>query len=162
MAEIPNRELADEAPLYHRPYTQPLRHAPMEAPDFASQSLERDLLTVLASGDVCNKRWIWEQYDYMVRTNTLAGPGADAAIVRIKEAGSSVAMALDGNARYTYLSPREGAKLAVAECCRNLSVAGAEPVAATNCPQLRQPRAARDHGPARRGHRRHGRCLHLL
>jgi phosphoribosylformylglycinamidine synthase len=139
VAEIPNRELADEAPLYHRPYTQPLRHAPMEAPAFASQSLERDLLTVLASADVCNKRWIWEQYDYMVRTNTLAGPGADAAIVRIKETGSSVAMALDGNGRYGYLSPREGAKLAVAECCRNLSVAGAVPVAATNCLNFGNP-----------------------
>src|SRR5579883_2340922 len=68
----------------------------------------------------------------MVRTNTIAGPGADAAIVRIKETGSSVAMSLDGNARYCALSPREGTKLIVAECCRNLSTAGAMPVAATN------------------------------
>jgi phosphoribosylformylglycinamidine synthase subunit PurL len=139
VAEIPNRELADEAPLYHRPYTEPLRHAPMEATRFLSTDLEKDLLTVLASGDVCNKRWIWEQYDFMVRTNTLTGPGGDAAIVRIKEAGSSVAMALDGNGRYCYLSPREGAKLAVAECCRNLSVVGAEPVAATNCLNFGNP-----------------------
>jgi len=139
VAEIPNRELADEAPVYHRPYTKPLRTAPMEAPEFHSAGLEHDLLTVLASGDVCSKRWIWEQYDFMVRTNTVAGPGADAAIVRIKETGTSVAMSLDGNGRYCYLSPREGARLAVAESCRNLSVAGAEPVAATNCLNFGNP-----------------------
>ena len=68
----------------------------------------------------------------MVRTNTLAGPGGDAAIVRIKETDTSIAMSLDGNGRYCYLSPREGTKLIVAECCRNLSTVGALPVAATN------------------------------
>jgi phosphoribosylformylglycinamidine synthase len=132
VAEIRNRDLADEAPLYNRPYTKPYRKAPMEGPEFRSASLEGDLLRLLGSHDLCSKRWIWEQYDYMVRTNTLAGPGGDAAIVRIKETGTSVAMSLDGNGRYCYLDPREGAKLIVAECCRNLSVVGAEPVAATN------------------------------
>ncbi len=81
---------------------------------------------------MCSKRWIWQQYDYMVRTNTLAGPGADAAVVRIKGTDTSVAMSLDGNGRYCSLSPREGARLLVAECCRNLSTVGAVPVAATN------------------------------
>ncbi len=105
----------------------------MQAPVFASRNLARDLETLLASGDVCSKRWIWQQYDYQVRTNTLAGPAAaDAAILRIKETGGALAMALDGNARYCYLSPREGAKLMVAECCRNLAVVGAEPIGATN------------------------------
>lgn len=132
VAEIPNRPLADEAPLYNRPHTRPLRVAPLEAPEFASTSLQDDLYTLAGSGDLCDKRWIWEQYDYMVRTNTLAGPGGDAAVVRIKETGTSVAMALDGNGRYTALDPREGAKLMVAECCRNLSCVGAEPVGATN------------------------------
>jgi phosphoribosylformylglycinamidine synthase len=75
----------------------------------------------------------------MVRTNTIQTPGGDAAIVRIKETDSSVAMALDGNGRYAYLSPREGAKLAVAECCRNLAVVGAEPIAATNCLNFGNP-----------------------
>ncbi|HVY91656.1 MAG TPA: AIR synthase related protein, partial [Bryobacteraceae bacterium] len=73
-----------------------------------------------------------EQYDYMVRTNTVAGPGSDAAVVRVKETDQSIAMSLDGNGRYCYLDPREGAKLAVAESCRNLATAGAIPVAATN------------------------------
>ncbi len=132
VAEIPNRALADEAPLYNRPYTKPRQLAPLDAPQFESASLEADLLKILGSGDVCSKRWIWEQYDYMVRTNTTAGPGGDAAIVRIKETNTSVAMSLDGNGRFSGLDPREGAKLLVAECCRNLSTVGAQPIAATN------------------------------
>jgi phosphoribosylformylglycinamidine synthase subunit PurL len=133
VAEIPNQPLADSAPLYDRPHTLPLRTAPMQAPAFASDDLTRDLETLLASGDICSKRWIWQQYDYQVRTNTLAGPAAaDAAILRVKETGAALAMALDGNARYCYLAPREGTKLMVAECCRNLAVVGAEPVGATN------------------------------
>ncbi len=133
-AEIPNRPLADEAPLYDRPHgVAPYRTAPLAGPEFGSGDLQGDLLRMLASGDLCSKRWIWEQYDYLVRSNTLSGPeAADAAIVRIKETGTSIAMSLDGNGRYCYLSPREGTKLIVAECCRNLSTVGALPVAATN------------------------------
>jgi phosphoribosylformylglycinamidine synthase subunit PurL len=138
VAEIPNRQLADEAPLYDRPHNvAPYRSAPMDppAPLFeapASRDLTPDLLALVGSGDLCSKRWIWQQYDYSVRTNTIAGPGGDAAIVRIKETGTSVAMSVDGNGRYCSLSPREGARLLVAECCRNLSAVGAQPVAATN------------------------------
>jgi phosphoribosylformylglycinamidine synthase len=139
VAEIPNRELADEAPLYDRPHTTPLRRVPMEAPVLPEVSVQDALPALLAAPDVCSKRWIWEQYDYQVRTNTLAGPGADAAILRIKETGTSVAIATDGNGRYSYLSPREGAQLAVAECCRNLATAGALPVAATNCLNFGNP-----------------------
>ncbi len=132
VAEIPNRALADEAPLYNRPYTKPTRNVPMDGPTFKSSDLGADLKALLSSGDLCSKHWIWEQYDFMVRTNTIAGPGYDAAIVRVKETGSSVAISLDGNGRYCYLSPREGAKLLVAEACRNVSTVGALPLAATN------------------------------
>ena len=132
VAEIPNRALADEAPLYNRPYTKPARNVPMDGPVFKSSDLGADLKALLSSGDLCSKHWIWEQYDFMVRTNTIAGPGYDAAIVRVKETGSSVAISLDGNGRYCYLSPREGAKLLVAEACRNVSTVGALPLAATN------------------------------
>jgi phosphoribosylformylglycinamidine synthase subunit PurL len=133
VAEISNRALADEAPVYNRPFTKPLRTAPQDGPPIHSKDLTGDLKQLLASGDLANKRWIWEQYDYQVRTNTLAGPGAEAAIVRIKETGNvSIAMSLDGNGRYCALDPREGTKLIVAECCRNLSTVGALPVAATN------------------------------
>jgi phosphoribosylformylglycinamidine synthase subunit PurL len=132
VAEISNRALADEAPIYNRPYTKPLRTAPLHGPVVKSTDLEGDLKRLLASADLCSKRWIWEQYDFQVRTNTLAGPGAEAGIVRIKETGTSVAMSLDGNGRYCALDPREGTKLIVAECCRNLSTVGALPIAATN------------------------------
>ncbi len=132
-ADLPNRFLADEAPIYDRPYdTAPYRTAPMEAPSFESAGLTADLIALCGAHDLASKRWIYEQFDYQVRTNTVQGPGADAAIVRIKEAGKSVAMSLDGNGRYCYLDPRLGAKLAVAESCRNLSTVGALPVAATN------------------------------
>jgi phosphoribosylformylglycinamidine synthase len=139
VAEIPNRELADEAPLYDRPHTQPMRHAPRNAPALPAADVQKALPMLMASGDLCSKRWIWQQYDYLVRSSTVAGPGSDAAIVRIKETGTSVAMSLDGNGRYCYLSPREGAVLAVAESCRNLSTVGARPVAATNCLNFGNP-----------------------
>jgi phosphoribosylformylglycinamidine synthase subunit PurL len=138
VAEIPNRELADEAPLYNRPYTHP--PAVTAAPPDTSGDVQAILPQLLAASDICSKRWIWQQYDFQVRTNTIAGPEAtDASIVRIKETGTSIAMSLDGNGRYTYLSPREGAILAVAECCRNLSTVGAFPVAATNCLNFGNP-----------------------
>src|SRR4051794_32623473 len=141
VAEIPNRELADEAPLYDRPHTTPPA-APL-APvtrTGGAPTVQDALPQLLAAADICSKRWIWEQYDFQVRTNTLTRPEqSDAAIVRIKEPGTSVAMSLDGNGRYCQLSPREGAQLAVAECCRNLSVVGAQPVAATNCLNFGNP-----------------------
>jgi phosphoribosylformylglycinamidine synthase subunit PurL len=137
-AEIPNRELADEAPLYDRPHTTPPR-APQAPSQYTPIAVQEALGKLLAAPDICSKRWIWQQYDYQVRTNTVAGPGAEAAIIRIKETGTSVAMSLDGNGRYSYLSPREGAMLAVAECCRNLSTVGARPIAATNCLNFGNP-----------------------
>jgi phosphoribosylformylglycinamidine synthase len=140
VAEIPNRELADEAPLYDRPHTTPMRKAPVDPPHRLPVADVQDALPkLLAAPDICTKRWIWQQYDFQVRTNTIAGPGHDAAIVRIKETGASIAMALDGNGRYCYLSPREGARLAVAEACRNLSTVGAKPLAATNCLNFGNP-----------------------
>jgi phosphoribosylformylglycinamidine synthase II len=131
-AEIPNHAIAEQAPRYDRPHSTPYRTAPLKGPDYIAKDPQRALLALLASPDICSKRPIWEQYDYTVRTNTTAGPGGDAAIVRVKENGNSIAIALDGNGRYCFLSPREGAKLNVAECCRNLSTVGALPVAATN------------------------------
>ncbi len=137
VAEIPNPALADEAPKYDRPHNAkaapPRAARSQESAAGIERSGQADLLKPRSHrSDLCSKRWIWEQYDYMVRTNTIAGPGSDAAVVRIKETDQSVAMSLDGNGRYCYLDPREGAKLAVAECCRNLATTGAVPVAATN------------------------------
>ncbi len=135
VAELSNEFLSQDAPLYDRPRTKPRRTAPLEAPLLPEPSAE-ELLTalreMLRSPELCSKRWIWEQYDHQVRTNTTAGPGSDAAVIRIKEAGVSLAMSLDGNSRYCALDPRAGTELLVAECCRNLATVGAEPIAATN------------------------------
>ena len=134
-ALLENSFLTDGAPLYDRPHTTPRRTAPLDGPAVAEPSGEGlcdALRRLLASPDLCSKRWVWEQYDYQVRTNTTAGPGGDAAVIRIKEAGISLAMSLDGNARYCALDPRLGTALLVAECCRNLAAVGAKPVGATN------------------------------
>ena len=142
VGEIPNSLLTNDSPLYDRPAGKPWRSAPLDGPDVAEPSnreLREGLEALLASPDICSKRWIYEQYDYMVRTNTTQGPGGDAAVIRIKDAGISLAMALDGNGRYCSLDPKEGARLAVAECCRNLSTVGAEPIGATNCLNFGNP-----------------------
>ena len=142
VGEIPNSLLTNDSPLYNRPTSKPWRSAPLDGPGVAEPSnreLREGLEALLASPDICSKRWIYEQYDYMVRTNTTQGPGGDAAVIRIKDAGVSLAMALDGNGRYCSLDPKEGARLAVAECCRNLSTVGAEPIGATNCLNFGNP-----------------------
>jgi phosphoribosylformylglycinamidine synthase subunit PurL len=143
VAEIPNSVLTHDAPLYDRPVAErPYRTAPLDGPALqepCAEALEGALKALLGSADLCSKRSIYEQYDYMVRTNTTGPPGSDAAVIRVKEAGISLAMALDGNGRYCSLDPREGAKLAVAECCRNLATAGAEPIGATNCLNFGNP-----------------------
>ncbi len=142
VAELENSFLTDDAPLYGRPHTAPHRAAPLDGPFLApidgNAALEA-LKKLLAAPDICSKRWIYEQYDYQVRTNTTAGPGGDAAVVRVKDAGVSLAMSLDGNAGYCSLDPKEGAKLAVAEACRNLATVGAEPLGTTNCLNFGNP-----------------------
>ena len=112
-----------------------------------------------ARGDLCSKRWIWEQYDYHGAHQHAGRSRRDAAIVRIKETGTSIAMSLDGNGRYCYALPREGAKLMVAECCRNLSTVGRAPGGRHQQSELRQSRAARDHGATGGSDRRHRRSL---
>ena len=135
VAELENSFLSDDAPLYDRPRTTPRRSAPLDGPTLpqaGGEDLLGGLQTLLASPELSSKRWIWEQYDYQVRTNTTAGPGGDAAVIRIKEAGVSLAMSLDGNSLYCSLEPRLGTWLTVAECCRNLATVGATPIGATN------------------------------
>ncbi|MCA1615678.1 MAG: phosphoribosylformylglycinamidine synthase subunit PurL [Acidobacteria bacterium] len=100
------------------------------------------LLKILASPNVASKQWVYRQYDHMVRTNTAVLPGADAAIVRIKETRRALAMCLDGQGRYCAASPREGAKLVVAEAARNVVCVGARPLAVTNCLNFPSPERA--------------------
>jgi phosphoribosylformylglycinamidine synthase len=140
-ADVPNSALTDDAPVYDRPWVAP--HNPASDEDVLSlpppADLGRALLDVLASPNVANKRWIYRQYDSTVRTNTLVGPGSDAAVVRVKGTKRALAMSLDGNGRYSWLDPYEGARLAVAEACRNVAAAGGVPIGATNCLNFGNP-----------------------
>ena len=135
-AEIPNRALTDEAPVYNRPYARPAWQDEVRRLDLAalspSESPSGTLLRLLGSPTIASKRWIYRQYDHMVRTNTIVLPGLGCAVVRVKGTNRALAMSVDGNGRYAFLDPREGAKLAVAESARNVACAGALPIAATN------------------------------
>jgi phosphoribosylformylglycinamidine synthase len=140
-ADVPTPALTDEAPLYDRPWVAPNNPAAEEDVSGAAApaDLGEALLALLAAPNVASKRWIYRQYDSTVRTNTLVGPGSDAAVVRIKGTGRALAMSADGNGRYCWLDPEEGAKLAVAEACRNVACAGAVPIGATNCLNFGNP-----------------------
>ena len=97
------------------------------------------LLRLLASPNIASKEWVYRQYDHQVQTNTVAGPGGDAAVLRIKGTHKGIALATDGNGRYCYLDPRAGGMIAVAEACRNVSCTGAEPIALTDCLNFGNP-----------------------
>ncbi|HEY3973999.1 MAG TPA: phosphoribosylformylglycinamidine synthase subunit PurL [Candidatus Sulfotelmatobacter sp.] len=143
VAEIPNPALTDEAPLYKRPLARWEPPVPREKPEhvkFAAGDFTANLKQVLASPNICGKRWVWQQYDHMVQTNTVEAPGAgDAGVIRIKGSQRGLAMALDGNGRWCYLDPRLGAMHAVAEAARKVACSGATPVGATNCLNFGNP-----------------------
>ncbi len=137
VAEIPNQALTDDAPVYKRPLARWEPPVPREMPDHIKLNSNGDftqgLKQLLASPNVCGKRWVWQQYDHMVQTNTVEAPGAgDAGVIRIKNPNPSapqrgLAMALDGNGRWCYLDPRLGAMQAVAEAARKVACSGATP-----------------------------------
>ena len=144
VAEIPNQALTDDAPVYKRPLERWEPPVPREMPQHVrlggTGDLTRDLRRLLASPNICGKRWVWQQYDHMVQTNTVDAPGAgDAGVIRIKGSQRGLAMALDGNGRWCYLDPRLGAMHAVAEAARKVACSGATPVAATNCLNFGNP-----------------------
>ncbi len=97
------------------------------------------LLRLLSSPEVASKRWVWRQYDHQVLTNTITGPGSDAAVLRIKGTNRAIALATDGDGRLCYLDPYAGGSIAVAEAARNLVCSGAEPIALTNCLNFGNP-----------------------
>ncbi|QUV81737.1 phosphoribosylformylglycinamidine synthase subunit PurL [Chloracidobacterium sp. D] len=157
VADIPNRFLTDGAPRYERPAAPPAgwvadaadRRArqekelaqvfPTTERHLSAAQIQADLRQLLSSPNIASRQWIYRQYDHMVRTNTIVLPGADAAVIRIKETRKAVAMTLDGNGRYVAIEPRQGAALAVAEACRNLVAVGAEPIGLTNCLNFASP-----------------------
>ena len=150
VADISNESLTDDAPLYHRPVGEWKAPVPMDPPAHVLAKLSgphdylAELKQLLASANICSKHWIFEQYDSMVQTNTVQGPGGEAGVMRIKGSGSpgherGLAMALAGNGRWCYLDPRLGAMHAVAEAARKVACTGATPVAATNCLNFGNP-----------------------
>ncbi|MCS6884608.1 MAG: phosphoribosylformylglycinamidine synthase subunit PurL [Acidobacteriota bacterium] len=144
VADIPISALTSEAPVYERPMHPPNRtlckaESLKAKYDLSAEEVPEVLFKLLASPNLCSRQWIYRQYDHMVRTNTVVLPGSDAAVIRLKETRKALAMTLDGNGRYCELDPKEGAKLAVAESCRNLVVSGARPIAATNCLNFASP-----------------------
>jgi len=144
VSEIPNQALTDDAPIYRRPLERWEPPVPREMPEDIQLStagnLTESFKRLLASSNISSKRWIWQQYDSMVQTNTVEGPGGgDAGVIRIKGSQRGLAMALDGNGRWCYLDPKLGAMHAVAEAARNVACAGATPVAATNCLNFGNP-----------------------
>src|SRR5262245_56065066 len=141
VAEIPNKALADEAPVYQRPLLPPraTQSAKLDLYPFldgcdpsiadafldadqnpAGQDYSRLLQMALRSPNLACKQWVWQQYDHMVQSNTVQGPGSDAAVIRVKGMHSALSMTLDGPGYRIARNPREGAKLAVAEACRNI------------------------------------------
>jgi phosphoribosylformylglycinamidine synthase subunit PurL len=140
-ADVPNAGLTDAAPVYDRAWVEPRNPAADE--DVLALPPPADLgdalLRVLASPTVASKRWVQRQYDSTVRTNTLVGPGSDAAVVRVKGTRKALALSTDCNGRYCWLDPFEGARLAVAEACRNVAASGAVAIGATNCLNFGNP-----------------------
>ena len=158
VCDVPVKALTDEAPIYQRPMkpvsvsgqssvvsnikvksdvSQPATDGQLTTDN--GQNYNEALLKLLASPNLASKEWVYRQYDHMVRTNTAVLPGADAAVVRIKETRRALALALDGNGRYCGINPREGAKLILAEAARNVVCVGAQPIAITNCLNFASP-----------------------
>lgn len=139
--DIPVKAVVDLCPAYRRPARTPAfqkkvtRLRPPEMPS----DLNQVFLQLLASPNIADKEWVFRQYDHMVQVNTMVLPGADAAVLRLKGLKKGLAMTLDGNALYTFLNPRKGGQIAVAEACRNLACVGATPIGVTNCLNFGNP-----------------------
>ena len=139
-ADIPLAALGQAAPLYERPFTRKEPPAVIEPQDVAApNSMLGALECLMGSPHLASRRWIWEQYDHMVMTDTVQRPGGDAAVVRVHGTSKGLAVSCDVTPRYCAADPFEGAKQAVAECWRNLSAVGADPLAITDCMNFGNP-----------------------
>lgn len=142
-AEIPAKALTDEAPVYEREMKKPAYLEEAQKLDLSKIPEPKDynqvLLKLLDHPTIASKAWIYEQYDHMVRTDTVFLPGHDAALARIKGTRKGIAISTDCNGLYTYLDPFEGGKIAVAEAARNVACSGARPIGMTNCLNFGNP-----------------------
>ena len=133
MADLPIKELGDQAPEYKRPFVSMRKPEVIKADNVrAPMGLADALEKLIASPDLCSKRWVWEQYDHIILGNTVQRPGGDAAVVRIENGPKGLALTTDVTPRYCEADPFEGGKQAVAECWRNLTAVGAKPLAITD------------------------------
>ncbi|MEQ8950094.1 phosphoribosylformylglycinamidine synthase subunit PurL, partial [Parvibaculum sp.] len=133
MADLPIKDLGDQAPEYDRPFVKADKPKPLSPADVpAPNDISDVLVKMLGLPDMCSRRWIWEQYDHLIQGNTAIGPGGDAAVVRVDQGPKGLAFSLDVSPRYCAADPLEGGKQAVAECWRNLTAVGAEPLAVTD------------------------------
>ena len=143
VVNIPIRALTKEAPVYQRPVARPAQQDRLQHLDLARVKEPKDLgatlKQLLGSPNLASKEWIYRQYDQFVRTNTVVGPGADAAVIRVKGTAKGLALTVDGNSRYCYLDPYVGGVVAVAEAARNLACVGARPIGLTDCLNFGSP-----------------------
>ncbi len=141
VVDIPVQAVVDMCPVYHRESKVPsyletkTKLDPIPVPEDHNRILEK----LLSSPTLADKQWVYRQYDHMIQINTVLLPGADASLLRIKNKKFGLAMTLDGNSLYTYLDPRTGGRIAVAEACRNLACVGAHPLGVTNCLNFGNP-----------------------
>ncbi len=133
MADLPIKELGDEAPVYNRPFVETPKQPVIAAKDVKHPlSVAEALKKLIGTPDLCSKRWVWEQYDHIIGGNTVQRPGGDCGVVRIEDGPKGLAMTCDVTPRYCEADPFEGGKQAVAEAYRNLSAVGALPLAVTD------------------------------
>jgi phosphoribosylformylglycinamidine synthase II len=133
MADLPIKELGDEAPVYNRPFADTPKRAPIKAASVKPPLPLADALEkLIATPDLCSKRWVWEQYDHVILGNTVQRPGGDAAVVRVNDGPKALALTVDVTPRYCEANPFEGGKQAVAEAWRNITAVGGRPLAITD------------------------------
>lgn len=135
VANVPADALAEEAPVYHKPSREPDYYREFQAMESdipAVADYKETLIKLLQQPTIASKEWVYDQYDYMVRTNIVVAPGSDAAVIRIRGTRKGLAMTTDCNSRYMYLDPKTGGKIAVAEAARNIVCSGGEPLAITD------------------------------
>ncbi|MEK3980257.1 phosphoribosylformylglycinamidine synthase subunit PurL [Psychrobacillus sp. FSL K6-2836] len=142
VANVPADALAEEAPVYYKPSSVPAYYTEfqeMENVEPAVSDYKETLLSLLQQPTIASKEWVYDQYDYQVRTSTVVTPGSDAAVVRVRGTNKGLAMTTDCNSRYIYLDPVVGGKIAVAEAARNVVCSGARPLAITDCLNFGNP-----------------------
>ena len=142
VAEVPADALAEDAPVYNMPDAEPAYFAEYQAMENAEPNVtdyKETLTSLLKAPTIASKEWVYDQYDYQVRTNTVVAPGSDAAVLRVRGTNKGLAMTTDCNARYIYLDPTTGGKIAVAEAARNIVCSGGQPLAITDCLNFGNP-----------------------